>query len=541
MVEQFLLYRYPWILEALLAAWAALICVNFSTIVSALKPNVTKQGLAAAALIFGGALLIRLEIFPPRHQVYFDEFIHEDIAGNIARANAFGETLIGGSDERRELHAPAWPGGYHVLLGGLFKLTGTNEAAASRFNAVMASASVVLVFLLATVLFSDQWAGLLSALLLCALPVHIRFSATTDLTACSLFWILSALLALALCFKQKSGPLLMLFLVTALYAANVRFENLILFPMAGMLFMSSPKQFPSMTNRQSVLGAVSVLLVLTPVIAVILLNRVNGMLGFDTPLSSVWLVLAQNIPANLRYLVGAPAVVLVPAIAAGLILAPKEDAAWARRLLIIGLGYLFLCALHSRGDFHTGTSERLSLPIFLSLILAAAAGFKAISERTKFRKIFSGAMLIAFILLNRSSYGQLPLERYEAEYRLVKETAGRLPPGAYVLTYCAPLIMTLTKNPAVSALLIPSGSGALLDEFDQEEKNPLILFKDVWWYKLSERSAPLERELQRRYNIEPLRTETIDSKEYGFYLLTRKTSGGAPPTSGTGRRRRTGA
>ena len=519
-VSFFLLYAYPRLLEITFLSWLALAAVNFKAILSQFKPLVTRGGALAALALCFVALAVRLEAFPPRHQVYFDEFLHEDIAANIARADVFGESVAGGSDELRRLQTPHWPGGYHVLLGNLFKLTGVCETAAFRFNVALASLSVGLIFLLCTLLFSDQRAGLLGAALLAALPLHIRFSGTTDLTVCSAFWILIALLSLELHRRLKDHSIDLLFAASILIAVNVRLENLILAPLVAVAAAAASK--PGALSAERKAGRIVFLILLASAVGLLL-----QIYAYKVALLDVFVNLRAHVPANIRYLIGMPenALILIPAAIFAAYRAPSAEKSTLKTLLLLGASYLLVCSVHFQGDYNIGSFEKLAMPAELCLIMAASCGLNRLLRFVRAKKAAFAAILAASMALSWPLYGKGPLERYEQEYRLVVDAAPLLPADSYVICYCVPIILVAAGRPAVLAPILDMYGGALLDTLDQGGLRPLILFKDVWWYKFADSSSPLERRLRTRYRFEPVKTAVIDAREYGFYRLTRLGTG----------------
>ena len=515
-VSFFLLNAYPRLLEITILSWFALVAVNFKAIVSQFKPLVTRGGAAAALAICFSALAVRLVLIPPRHQVYFDEFMHEDIAANIARADVFGESVAGGSDELRRLQTPHWPGGYHVLLGNLFKMTGVSEKTAFRFNVALASLSVALIYLLGTLIFLDQRAGLVGAALLAALPLHIRFSGTTDLTVCSSFWILLVLLTLALHRRLKDDSIYLLFFASVLFAVNVRLENLVLVPLLTIAAAETSKTKALSAGRTA-----------GKIVFAILLSTSVGLLlqiyAYKVALLGIFFNLRAHVPANIRYLLGIPenALILVPAAIFAAYRGNREDKLPVKALLLLGASYLIVCSVHFQGDYNIGAFERLAMPAELCLIIAASGGLNRALGFVRAKEAFGAAVIAACVALSWPLYGKGPLERYEQEYRLAVEAAPLLPADSYVICYCVPIILVAANRPAVLAPIADMFGGALLNTLDRDGLRPLILFKDVWWYKFADSSAPIESRLRSRYRFEPIKTALIDAKEYGFYRLTR--------------------
>ncbi|MFI5348866.1 MAG: hypothetical protein ACHQ2Z_04935 [Elusimicrobiota bacterium] len=516
----FLFYAYPRLLELAFLSWLALVAVNFKAIVSQFKPLVSRGGAATALALCCAALTVRLFVIPPRHQVYFDEFLHEDIAANIARADVFGESVAGGSEELRRLQTPHWPGGYHVLLGNLFKLTGVSEAAAFRFNAALASLSVGLIFLLCTLLFADQRAGLIGAALLAALPLHIRFSGTTDLTVCSAFWIFAALLSLELHRRLKDHSIDLLFAASVLIAVNVRLENLILAPLVAVAAAAAAKSGALPPERKA--GRIVFLILLASSVGLLF-----QIYAYKVALLNVFANLRVHIPANIRYLIGMPenSLILIPAAIFAACRGASAQKSTLKMLLLLGASYVLVCSVHFQGDFNVGSFEKLAMPAELCLIVAASCGLNRLLGSVRAQKAAFAALLAACVALSWPLYGKGPLERYEQEYRLVVDAAPLLPVDSYVICYFVPIIIVAADRPAVMAPFLNMHGSSLLDTLDQGGLRPLILFKDVWWYKFADSSAPLERRLRTRYRFEPVKTAVIDAQEYGFYRLTRLGTG----------------
>jgi len=518
----FFLYIYPVALELALFAWAALTILSLRDgSFRYLGRLLTRRGLLVAGVIVFGSALARTFLAPPRHQVYFDEFVHEDVALNIANDNIFGESAAGGADRYRSIQTSAWPGGAHVMLGGVFKLVGSGERTAFVFNALLAGATVAVVFFLSTLLFLDQRVGCAAAFLLAFQPIYVRFSGATDLTVASCLWISLSILSLAHYLERKDFLSYLLFIVTLSYALNVRFENLCLLPVAGYLLFQERRGHLWTIREYAATGILLVFAGLTIVLA--LHNRSSGATGFDGSLGQMSWNLVNNLPANLLYLALSPAIsfILLPAAAYGLFVARKQYSLWIRALAALGLTYLVLCAAHVRGGFDIGTSERLAAPTILCLCLVAGYGAIAISDMVRFKRLCLGALALSFILFCWRDYGKGPLGRYEAEYRLVLESAARLPADAYIITFCPPLIIAAAHRPAVSAFHVMLGGPNLLERLDVAGAMPLVLLKDAWWYKFAPEAKRLEEMLRTLYRFEPINTAAIDGKEYGFYLLSR--------------------
>ena len=520
MSPYFLLHVYPVILVGVFVVWATLASLNANSLAAPFKTLVSKRGSAAALLLALAFLVVRIAVVPPRHQVYFDEFLHENIASNIARYGVFGESVAGGEEGLNEFRVPAWPAGQHVLLASVFRVFGYSETAAFRFGAVCGAGSVLLIFLLAALLFKSEAAGLCAALFLSALPLHFRFSGATDLTACSEFWILTSLLTLALHLELQVLPSYVLMLLSLVYACHVRVENLLLVPFAAAVLMLSRRKPRSGPKDGSLVASSIALLLLAPLAALLLTNRDAGLAGYSNSMLEMLGNEVRNGIANAMYFLATPAVtfLLLPLAAAGLVRLPAPQRARSLSLLLLGAAYAALCSMHVMASFRDGIFDHLALPTFLCIVLAAAGGLASMRIR-RFQPALIALVMLAFIGMNKSAYGKGPLARYENEYRLVQGAQALLPPDAVVLTFCPPLILAVADRKALSPFALTGNSFDLETRLGAWDSERVIVFKDVWWYKFSEASSAVEKILRLKYRFQPIVTAQIDSKEYGFYRL----------------------
>jgi len=178
-------------------------------------------------LIFLLALVLRLAWSfyadtDPRKVWRYDMTIYDYQAVQLADGNGYIDYW-----DKPSAH---WPPGYPMALAPLYFLFDNNPVAARMLNAVLGSATVVLLYLLGSRVF-DRRVGLTAALLLAIFPNQVFFS---SLTMTEIFFttllILILLLTVYLMLGQRAPPLWQVGLVGALigYAALVRGEGLLL-------------------------------------------------------------------------------------------------------------------------------------------------------------------------------------------------------------------------------------------------------------------------------------------------------------------------
>ncbi|MBI3554063.1 MAG: glycosyltransferase family 39 protein [Elusimicrobia bacterium] len=295
-VDGLLVSGYPAMLLAMLGAWAAALAANAKEF----RPHAR-----SAALLFAGALLIRLFLVPAAHQVYFDEFEHFNIAENLARLGRFAESLAGGRPDLDVLEVPTWPGLYHVLLALCLRVRPSGETAPFILNAVLSSLSVAALYAASMLLLGDALAALLAALVWAVSPLHLQFSVSGDLTACSLLWIAVSFAALGVHLRRSSRDSYLLLLASLALAANARFENMLLAPVfAAALTRSGRKWRPNDGLARLAEAAFAALLAAPLLLAA--RNRHNGLAGFDASLAATVGSLWSNAAGNAWFLLRTP-------------------------------------------------------------------------------------------------------------------------------------------------------------------------------------------------------------------------------------------
>ncbi|MBI5629720.1 MAG: hypothetical protein HY921_02415 [Elusimicrobia bacterium] len=507
---QFLVYGYPLLLAALFLSWLLLAFLQFGVEFG----NCHRIELACLGGIFVAALSLRL-LWPHRPQVYFDEFEHADIAANLARRGAFAESWAGGSPELSVLKTPTWPGGFHFLLSLIFRAFGPSWAAAAGLNALLASASILLIFWAALLAWDDWPAAATAAGLLAFSPLHLRFSTCGDLTASSLFWILSALGAFFLALREKSLKRYLLLLTSLAIAAHTRPENLLLFPvLLGSLHLRGQAPGGKPARAAETIFIASSL----PILLIAFVNHSQGLPGYGESFSSTFGHLARNIPRNLLYFLRQPgfSLMVIPAAIYGAA-SPKAKGGQAP-LLALALGYGLLYSGFFRGNFNLGAECRYALAPMIFIYIFAGLGLSAASKRMGLAAL--PALGIAFTsFLSASQYRWQKESAFDQEYRFMLESSASLPSGAWIIAYSPPAVLSVMRMASISPYLILEQPETWLKHLEGKEA---VLFKDCWWHERARDSAPVEAILRQAYDLQPLRTAHIGSKDFSFELLIPK-------------------
>jgi len=178
--------------------------------------------------IFVASLSVRLFIAPHKHYVFYDEYEHVNIARNMSNDFKFARCNLYLDGKCQVYDLPQWEPGYHFLLSLVFGVFGPHEAVAYNFNAFIGALSVVLMFYVVFLISGSCRVALAAAVLLGALPLHVKFSGSSSQEITSFFFMLLGIFSLLIYEKLGSRKSLFMFFIISAYLALVRPENGIL-------------------------------------------------------------------------------------------------------------------------------------------------------------------------------------------------------------------------------------------------------------------------------------------------------------------------
>lgn len=194
--------------------------------------GINKKYLIAVAAVVIIAAGIRLFLVPHRHQVFYDEYEHLDIARNMAESHKFARCNFRLDGRCLSYSITQWLPMHHFLLSGLFALFGPQENVAFGYNCVIGAVSAAALFFAAYLITASCGISLIAAILLTFFPLHLIFSGTSSLEVTSLFWLLVLMVSLFYYRINSSVRSLYLVIASLLLCLYVRPENIVLLPLA---------------------------------------------------------------------------------------------------------------------------------------------------------------------------------------------------------------------------------------------------------------------------------------------------------------------
>ena len=181
------------------------------------------------AAILTASVLLRFWWMPSRHNVFYDEFAHLDIARNALEEQrvalrSYGPAARGSPKYVR----PKWGPGYHVLLSSWWHVTGMSEGSAFCLSRVLGTMSVLMTYLFGRLLFCHRSRALWAAFLMGIYPLHVKFSSGTSTEVPSVLFLLLTLCHLMLHLRRRCGTSALATMFAAAYYALIRPENCLL-------------------------------------------------------------------------------------------------------------------------------------------------------------------------------------------------------------------------------------------------------------------------------------------------------------------------
>jgi len=158
-----------------------------------------------------------------------DGYFYQETAKTLYEKNLFAKgCALGNLDFCRIYHQHLFLSGYPYLITLLFYIFGQYDILAMIISGILSSLTIILIFSIGYLLFSDERVGLYAALISAFFPMDIMISSTATARPTSNFFICLTILFYIIGLKKDSIKFWSLFVATFSYAIHVRQENLIL-------------------------------------------------------------------------------------------------------------------------------------------------------------------------------------------------------------------------------------------------------------------------------------------------------------------------
>jgi len=431
-----------WTLEAQCA------CVVLATLIEARRIAIGRSTLAAGCVLAIGASILTARVPPRTNRIFYDEQIYQGVARNMTdlhRAQMCNDGIVEyGRLECRRAEYNKEPYGYPYLLSIVYRIAGTSETAAFRFNNVVAGLAVLVTVVLAELLFHDPRVSLVSGLALALFPMQLQWANSAASEPVAALFCAAALLAVVHFARARTTSALVWAVTLAAFAVTMRAECMLVVPLAGVtLLLLAPEEF---RRRRLWVGALGGLALLSMSLVHLAAVRGEGWGASGAPMA--WAHAARNFRVNFWFFFWDQRFPTLCGVAAVVGLLDGADRIRERLLLLayflaFWLVFLFFYA----GSYNYGADVRYSLMTYvpiailaaLGLLRAVAAAAAALNRALPAWRAFAAAA--ALVVVSFLWYAPLVRETGEeawaarADVAAARQFAARLPSNAVVLTH----------------------------------------------------------------------------------------------------------
>ncbi len=421
--------------------------------------------------------LITMFVAPRTHRIYYDEDIYLNIGQNIAMVKKAamcneGEHIYGEYFCYR-LEYNKQPNGWPYLTSIIFRLFGVSHLLCHLLNNLIWGLSIVSVFLVGFLLFDDQRAGMLGALMFALIPEGLIWSNTTSAEPSAALFTSLAVLSMLLFAKHPERKTLFLASVLLSFSLQFRPESLLVsLPLGLILLFLARREF---LNAEIYLFILLFLILALPHFIHLYAVKSEGW-GAAGGSKFALSYLKENLSVNgLFYLKNRRfplictlfffAGLFLPALKSGkegkiahktgLSFLSKEKSIVLSWFLAFWGIFIFFYA----GSYNYGADVRFSLLSYIPFAVLAGFGASASSrwlERFGFERSSPGlAMLILVSFLWFMPYVRaLKQEAWGArmDHDYAEIMVEKLPPGSLILTHNPNMFLLWGKNAAQSSL-----------------------------------------------------------------------------------------
>jgi uncharacterized membrane protein (UPF0136 family) len=354
-------------------------------------------------MLFATALIgfvVRSEFMPQRHYVYFDEHANIEAARMLKIHGVFGMCVNGALNECHLAKVFTNPAGYHVMLALWFQLVGCSERSAFVFSAFIGSLSIAAIGLLAYSIFGSAAGSVFSSLLLCFLPLHLKYSAATNLNIVSFLFLILFFITLNQALKSKLRIDVCLNVATALFFINIRGENWIIATAVYLatLLIYSHRMRSYRFRKSDAAIALTALIAVVPVYFLTVFIMSIGKPGWNVTMPTVSTLLINQLPNNLAFWFSShsPFMLALLCLSGMLFYGVKNNyrlpLLWALFFLLLLFGY----SSYDYGKFNSFENDRFSMPLYLPMVLWGGYGLRRIAELRGILALCVAALLTAF-------------------------------------------------------------------------------------------------------------------------------------------------
>jgi len=531
--EETLFWFYALVLIINILLIVISICLGYKDIVSSFK-KIKKSTWIILIIILLFGFYLRMFVAPHSHHIFFDEDIYLNIAQNIVNEGKACLCNYGNTENCFNCISNKQPYGLPAFYAIFFFLFGVSETVAVNVSIIIATFSILLVFLVSYLLFKEEKLSVYSALVLTIIPIHIKWSTTQALGLPLVFFSLLTIFLFLIYLEKRNMFILFAFFCTLAYTCQIRPESMLMAVVAASFFIFMDNDiFKTVRDRKFLIVLAIFLILILPTV-----EHIDNMKHEDWGASGNKFskdIIKRNLADNSKFFIENTRFPLIFTIFSiigiifGLYKYPRKIIPFIIWFIIFFLVFIPFYA----GSFNYGKDVRFSLNLYPSVAIFSGLGFYllnlallAVSKKSKLNqkkqiaKLSIHILIMLLILLSFipfigfvSNYGEGGWDAKAAHDFAVSEVPNI---KNCIVISKVPSMFLVEGVPAIQIFLVSDKE--MMMELHTEYD--CVMFYEEYWCINSE----IDREgicsdFKNDYNLKIYKSSETRDKTYTFYTV----------------------
>ncbi len=528
--EETLFWFYALVLIINLLLIVISICFGYKDIVSGFK-KIKKSTWIILIIILLFGFYLRMFVVPHSHHIFFDEDIYLNMAQNIVNEGKACLCNYGNTENCFNCISNKQPYGLPAFYSIFFFLFGVSETVAVNVSIIIATFSILLVFLVSYLIFKEEKLSVYSALVFTLVPIHLRWSVTQALGPLLVFFSLLTILLFLIYLEKRKGFILFAFFCTLAYACQIRPESMLMAVVAASFFIFMDHNiFKIVRDKKFLIALILFFILILPTV-----EHTDNMKHEDWGASGSKFskdIIKRNLADNSRFFVENTRFPLIFTIFSiiGLIFGLYK---YPKKIIPFIIWFLLFFAIFIpfyAGSFNYGKDVRFSLNLYPSVAIFSGLGFyllnlillKRFKQKKELIKLSIHVLVILLIIVSFipfiglvSNYGEKGWDAKAAHDFAVSE--------AQSIKNC----MVISKVPSMFLVEgVPAMQIFLVSDKEMmmklHKEYDCVMFYEEYWCINSE----VDREgicsnFKMDYKLKTYKSFEIKDKIYTFYTVER--------------------
>lgn len=526
--EETLFWFYALVLIINLLLIVISICLGYRDIISGFK-KIKKSTWIILIIILLFGFYLRMFVAPQSHHIFFDEDIYLNIAQNIVNEGKACLCNYGNTENCFNCISNKQPYGLSAFYAIFFFLFGVSETVAVNVSIIIATFSILLVFLVSYLLFRKEKISVYSALVFTLIPIHIRWSVTQALGPLLVFFSLLTILLFLIYLEKRKVFILFAFFCTFAYTCQIRPESMLMAVVAASFFIfMDNKIFKTVRDWKFLIALALFLILILPTV-----EHTDNMKYDNWGASGNMFskdIIKRNLADNSKFFVENTRFPLIFTIFSiiGIIFGLYK---YPKKIIPFIIWFLLFFAIFIpfyAGSFNYGKDVRFSLNLYPSVAIFCGLGFyllnlillKKFKQKKQFAELSIHILIMLLILLSFipfiglvSNYGEKGWDAKATHDFAVSEAQNI---KNCIVISKVPSMFLVEGVPSIQLFLVSDKMMKLHKEYDC-----VMFYEGYWCINFPEDDEGVCSNFKNDHNLKIYKSSQTRDKTYTFYRVER--------------------